>query len=70
MNKGELLKEIQEFPDDARIVLEYGEEGHLENVAEVRNLKMRADEYPFKINKPESVVVYLVADSAIEIEEE
>lgn len=70
MTKGELLKEIQDFPDDARILLEYGEEGCLEELAETRHLRMRSDEFPFKVNWPESVVIYLVADSALEIEEE
>ena len=69
MTKEELLKEIKDFPDDASIVLEYGEEGCLEGLAEIRHLRMRADEYPFKINKPESTTIYLVGDSATELEE-
>jgi len=69
MTKEELLKEIKDFPDDARIVLEYGEEGCLEELAEIRNLKMRADDFPFKTNKPERVTIYLVGDSATEFTE-
>ena len=69
MTKEELLKEIKDFPDDARIILEYGEEGCLEELAEIRHLRMRADEFPFKIYKPDRVTIYLVGDSATEFEE-